>query len=80
MVGVPDEVMGEKVGVVIVPAPGAELDADRVLAHLRGRLADFKIPQFVVLSSTPLPRNPGGKLLKGRLRDGTDWGKPVHGR
>jgi long-chain acyl-CoA synthetase len=80
VVGVPDEVMGEKVGVVIVPAPGAELDADRVLAHLRGRLADFKIPQFVVLSSTPLPRNPGGKLLKGRLRDGTDWGKPVHGR
>lgn len=51
-----------------------------VLAHLRGRLADFKIPQFVVLSSTPLPRNPGGKLLKRRLREGTDWGCPVHGR
>ena len=80
VVGVPDEVMGEKVGAVIVPAPGTELDIDRVLAHLQGRLADFKVPQFVVLSSTPLPRNPGGKLLKRRVREDTDWGNPLHGR
>lgn len=74
VVGVPDDVMGEKVGAVVVAAPGAELDAERVVAHLRGRLADFKIPQFLVLSAAPLPRNPGGKLLKRRLREDTDWG------
>jgi acyl-CoA synthetase (AMP-forming)/AMP-acid ligase II len=80
VVGVPDEVMGEKVGAVVVPAPGADLDADRVLANLRGRLADFKVPQFIVVRSEPLPRNPGGKLLKRRLREDTEWGRPLHGR
>jgi hypothetical protein len=25
----------------------------------------------------PLPRNPGGKLLKAQLRDETDWGTPL---
>jgi len=25
----------------------------------------------------PLPRNPGGKLLKGALRSETSWGKPL---
>jgi acyl-CoA synthetase (AMP-forming)/AMP-acid ligase II len=80
VVGVPDEVMGEKVGAVIVPVAGAEPDTDRVLAHLRERLADFKVPQFLVVRPVPLPRNPGGKLLKRRLREETDWGKPLYGR
>jgi long-chain acyl-CoA synthetase len=80
VVGVPDEVMGEKVGAVVVPAPGVDLDVERVLGDLRGRLADFKIPQFLVVRSTPLPRNPGGKLLKRPLREDTEWGRPVYGR
>ena len=25
----------------------------------------------------PLPRNPGGKLLKTQLREETDWGEPL---
>jgi long-chain acyl-CoA synthetase len=76
-VGVPDEMMGEKVGAVLVPAAGSELDVDAVLAHCRGRLADFKVPQFIAVREEPLPRNPGGKVLKGQLREGTDWGKPL---
>lgn len=80
VVGVPDEVMGEKVGAVVVPAPGADLDADTVLGHLRGRLADFKIPQYLDIRRTPLPRNPGGKIPERQLREGTDWGGPVRGR
>jgi hypothetical protein len=35
-------------------------------------LADFKIPQYVAVSATPPPRNPGGKLLERRLRTDTD--------
>jgi len=27
--------------------------------------------------SEPLPRNPGGKVLKAQLRDETDWGDPL---
>ncbi|MEJ2865146.1 class I adenylate-forming enzyme family protein [Actinomycetospora flava] len=77
VVGVPDDVMGEKVGAVLV---GADVDVDAVLAYLDTQIADFKVPQFVVVSPDPLPRNPGGKLLKRTLRDGTDWGPPVRGR
>jgi acyl-CoA synthetase (AMP-forming)/AMP-acid ligase II len=76
-VGVPDEMMGEKVGAVIVPAAGEQPDAAAIVAHCRQRLADFKVPQFVAVRSEPLPRNPGGKVLKGQLRDETDWGEPL---
>jgi acyl-CoA synthetase (AMP-forming)/AMP-acid ligase II len=76
-VGVPDEMMGEKVGAVIVPAAGAQLDIAAVVSHCRERLADFKVPQFIALREQPLPRNPGGKVLKAQLRDETDWGKPL---
>jgi long-chain acyl-CoA synthetase len=76
VVPVPDEMMGEKVGAVIVPAEeGFEVDA--MIAHLRGRIADFKVPQYVALQHEPLPRNPGGKVLKRQLREQTDWGDPL---
>jgi acyl-CoA synthetase (AMP-forming)/AMP-acid ligase II len=80
VVGVPDEVMGEKVGAVLVPAPGTEIDTAAVLEHLAGRLADFKLPQYLAVRSEPLPRNPGGKLLKRRIRDETIWAAPTRGR
>ena len=73
VLGVPDEVMGEKVGAVIVPMPGASFDVPAVLAYLAGQLADFKVPQYVAVATAPLPRNPGGKLLKRQLREETDW-------
>lgn len=74
VVGVPDTMMGEKVGAVIVPSPGGEFDEKAVVSYLGTKLADFKIPQYFALRSGQLPRNPGGKLLKGRLREETDWG------
>jgi len=77
VVGVPDSMMGEKVGAVIVPAPGKSLEAAEVTAFAREHLADFKVPQYVAVRSEPLPRNPGGKVLKATLRKETDWGQPV---
>jgi acyl-CoA synthetase (AMP-forming)/AMP-acid ligase II len=73
---VPDDMMGEKVGAVIVPA-GDDLDVEAVIAHVRERIADFKVPQYVSIRSDPLPRNPGGKVLKGELREHTEWGEPL---
>jgi long-chain acyl-CoA synthetase len=73
---VPDDMMGEKVGAVIVPAQDG-CDVDAVIAHVRDRIADFKVPQYVALRSDPLPRNPGGKVLKTQLRDEVEWGDPL---
>jgi long-chain acyl-CoA synthetase len=77
VLGVPDEMMGEKVGAVIVPTPGAEFDVAAVFDYLGAHIADFKIPQYVAVSAAPLPRNPGGKLLKRQLRDETDWAAAI---
>jgi long-chain acyl-CoA synthetase len=77
VLAVPDEMMGEKVGAVIVPKPRARVDVADLLAFVKERLADFKIPQYVVVRGEALPRNPGGKILKKRLRDEVVWGDPV---
>jgi long-chain acyl-CoA synthetase len=77
VVGVADSMMGEKVGAVIVPLSGSELTAEDVVRFARDQLADFKVPQYIVLRGEPLPRNPGGKVLKPVLREETDWGQPL---
>ncbi len=73
VVGVPDPVMGEKVGAVVVPRPGMTLEPAELAEFARERLADFKVPQHLVVRSEPLPRNPGGKVLKPPLREERDW-------
>ena len=76
VVPVPDEMMGEKVGAVIVPA-GDDFDSAAAIAHVRERIADFKVPQYVAVRAEPLPRNPGGKVLKKQVREETEWGEPL---
>ncbi|MEU1208556.1 AMP-binding protein [Nocardia sp. NPDC005825] len=76
VLAVPDEVMGEKVGAVLFGGE-ADIDLDAVLGHCRNHLADFKIPQFAAIHTEPLPRNPGGKLLKNQLRGQVRWGAPL---
>ncbi|MGY1703436.1 class I adenylate-forming enzyme family protein [Geodermatophilus sp. SYSU D00697] len=76
VLGVPDPMMGEKVGAVVVPRPGREVTAADLVAFARERLADFKVPQYLVLRADPLPRNPGGKVLKPPLREQAEW-QPV---
>jgi acyl-CoA synthetase (AMP-forming)/AMP-acid ligase II len=76
VVGVPDAMMGEKVGAIIVPVPGSQIDPAEVREFARQRLADFKIPQYISVRNELIPRNPAGKILKPALRAQTDWGRP----
>ncbi len=76
VLAVPDDVMGEKVGAVLF-AGEAKIDVPAVLEHCRGQLADFKVPQYVTVVDEALPRNVGGKLLKGKLRGQVRWGDPL---
>src|SRR6476646_6714422 len=77
VVGVPDKMMGEKVGAAIVLKPGIRADAGDILQFAKEHLADFKVPQYLVLRSDTLPRNPGGKILKKQLRETLEWGKQL---
>ncbi|MGW5002905.1 class I adenylate-forming enzyme family protein [Streptomyces hydrogenans] len=76
VLGVPDDVMGEKVGAVLYGA-GGEIDLAAVIAHCRDRLADFKVPQYATVVTEALPRNAGGKLLKNRIREEARWDAPL---
>jgi long-chain acyl-CoA synthetase len=69
VIGVPSDDLGEEVGAVLRLVPGARLDAADLREWLAPRMAAFKIPTHVQLTDRDLPRNPGGKILKNRLRD-----------
>jgi len=75
VIAVPDDMMGEKVGAVLVAVGGSEIDIEEVLDHCKQHLADFKVPQYVSIRPEPLPRNPAGKLLKGQIREEARWGE-----
>jgi acyl-CoA synthetase (AMP-forming)/AMP-acid ligase II len=78
VIGVPDSMMGEKVGCVIVAADALEgVDVDALIRHAAARIADYKLPQFVAIHDGALPRNPAGKVLKHVLREQVVWGSPV---
>lgn len=67
--GVPDDRLGEIVGVAVVRAPGSTLDEDALKEFLADRMARFKIPERVWFLDEALPRNANGKFLKRELRD-----------
>ncbi len=68
VVAVPSERWGEAVHAVVRLKDGAAASTDALIAHCREHLAGYKCPRGVTFRSTPLPRNPIGKILKRELR------------
>ena len=48
-VGVDDDLLGERVVTCIVPVEGASIVEDDMIAHLKARLASYKIPRQVLI-------------------------------
>lgn len=67
VIGVPDERMGAVGQAHVVLRPGAVATSEDLIAWVRERLANFKVPRSVVLVDG-LPRNASGKVLKTDLR------------
>ncbi len=66
--GLPDDRLGEVPGAVVWMKPGSTVDADALKAFLGERLAAFKIPQTIWLSTDPLPKLGTEKIDKVSLR------------
>ena len=68
VVGVPHPDFGEVGVAVVIAKPGAQLKPEAIVAELKAKLANFKIPKrcFVL---PELPRNTMGKVQKNLLRD-----------
>jgi non-ribosomal peptide synthetase component E (peptide arylation enzyme) len=68
VVGVPDDVMGERVCAVVVPG-ARKPSLEELVAYLREKnVAAFKLPERLEYADA-LPRNPVGKILKRQLRE-----------
>ena len=68
VVGVPHPDFGEAVVALVVPRPGATLDPAALVAALKVRIANFKVPKQV-FAVAELPRNTMGKVQKNLLRE-----------
>jgi len=67
VIGVPDARMGEVAMAYVVPSPGRSVDPDAIIAWSRERIANYKVPRYVV-AVPELPTNATGKVVKDELR------------
>lgn len=68
VVGAPDERWVEAVVAFVVRRPGAAVGADELTAHVRARLAGYKVPKRVEFVDA-IPKSAVGKILRRALRD-----------
>jgi fatty-acyl-CoA synthase len=68
VIGVADPDFGQRLRAFVVPADGAELTTEAIRDHVRANLARYKVPRDVVFLPE-LPRNPTGKVLRGKLAE-----------
>lgn len=67
--GVPDDRLGEEVGVAIYLTPGQHVAPQSLREEVTQRIAKHKAPRYIWMMDAPLPRNASGKFLKRELRD-----------
>lgn len=66
IVGTPDPRLGEKNCLCAIVKPGANLTLDEVVAFLKGRVADYKLPEALVIMDD-FPMTPTGKIRRPEL-------------
>jgi long-chain acyl-CoA synthetase len=71
VVGQSDEILGERV-IAFVSSRDATASEGTIREFCSARLADYKVPDHVVVQSEPLPRNANGKIQKSELRARAD--------
>jgi len=66
IVGAPDPRLGEKNCLCAIVKDGASLTLDEVVSFLKGRVADYKLPEALVVMSD-FPMTPTGKIRRPEL-------------
>ena len=66
---VPDERLGETVGVAIYLLPETACSTQELKDHVGSLIASFKVPEHIWFVDEALPRNANGKFLKRELKE-----------
>lgn len=67
VIGVPDKLFGEEVGVFILPKDGTSISAEDVQKHCRENMAGYKVPRIIEFVDG-FAMTATGKIQKGDLR------------
>lgn len=68
-VAMPDEILGERTCIYVVPKPGETITLEEIVAFMKEKgLAVYKIPERLEIIDA-IPRNPVGKIMKKVLRE-----------
>ena len=68
VIGMPDDLLGQRVAALVQPRPGAEPDPAALQEHVRGHLAGYKVPRSIWLTDT-IRRTVSGKADYGWARE-----------
>jgi long-chain acyl-CoA synthetase len=68
VLGVPDERLGERIGMLVQFKPGRAPDVDGLVSHCLEQLARYKVPELVAVVES-LPRNSMGKIDRRALKE-----------
>jgi acyl-CoA synthetase (AMP-forming)/AMP-acid ligase II len=66
IVGMPDARLGERNCLCAILKPGQSITLDEVVSLLKGRVADYKLPEELVVM-TEFPMTPSGKIRRPEL-------------
>ncbi|MFH2003092.1 MAG: class I adenylate-forming enzyme family protein [Planctomycetota bacterium] len=67
VLGEPDPILGETIVAVVVPKPGAEIDARDISMLCKRELPPYKVPKKIEFSES-LPKTASGKIRRNDLR------------
>ena len=68
VIGIPHQDFGEAVTAIVIMEPSGNLSERMIISHLKGSIANFKVPKAVHFIDQ-LPRNTMGKVQKNLLRE-----------
>ncbi len=68
VLGVPDERLGQRIGMLVEFKPGLVADLDGLVTHCLERLARYKVPELIAVVGS-LPRNSMGKIDRRALSE-----------
>lgn len=80
-IGVPDDVAGQEILLLIIPADGAVIEPDRFFRRLQNDLPEYMLPAFIMIADdADISRTPTNKIRKSVVRDSFDpksvWQSP----